>query len=115
LQVAENPDVQQNLDVQNLDVIRPFLDVVHRFLVNLLVVVADAELRHQLKMDYFQDVVGEELRYQLKMDCFQVEEQVLQALLLKQQLVLHHFLPRAQQLHAWPLLPYLQSTWLAQV
>jgi hypothetical protein len=33
------------------------------------------------------------------------------ALLLKelQQVVLHHFPPRAQQLHALQLLPYLQS------
>jgi hypothetical protein len=77
-------DVQQNLDVQNLDVIRPFLDEVHRFLVNQLDVVVDVELRHQLKMDCYLDVVVAELRHQKKMDYFQdvVPEQL--ALKLKQ-------------------------------
>ena len=70
-------DAQQNLDVVRPDVVRP--DEMH-----LLGVVVDAELRHQLKMDYFRDVVGEEQRHQLKMDYFQVEVQVQQALLLKQ-------------------------------
>ena len=62
-------DVQQNLDEQNLDVIPPFLVAVHPFLVNLQVVVADAELRHQLKMDYFLDEADVELRHLMKMDC----------------------------------------------
>jgi hypothetical protein len=99
-------DVQQNLGEQNLDVIPPFLVVVHRFLVNLQVVVVDAELRHQLKMDCFLDEADAELRHQLKMDCFLDEVQVRKVLQLVE---LHHFLQRAQQLHAWPLLPYLQS------
>jgi hypothetical protein len=66
-------DVLQNLDAQNLDAVLTCQDEVN--LVHCLQVVAvDAELRHQLKMDYYLDVVGAELRYQLnfqmKMDCY---------------------------------------------
>jgi hypothetical protein len=107
LLVAENLDVQQNLDEQNLDVIPPFLVVVHRFLVNLLDVV-DVELLHQLKMDCFLDEVDVELLHQLKMDCF-LDVVLAKLALMLQQVALHHFLPRAQQLHALQLLPYLQS------
>jgi len=115
MQDVAHQDVQQNLDEQNLDAIPPFLVVVLQFLVNLLVVVVVAELRHQLKMDYFLDVVDAEQRHQLKMDCFQVAVLVQPALLLKQQVELHHFLPHAEllhfwQLHAWLLLLYLQLT-----
>jgi hypothetical protein len=53
---------QQNLDVLNQDVVLTFLNAVHR--VHQLDVVVDAELRHQLKMDCYQDVVGVELRRQ---------------------------------------------------
>jgi hypothetical protein len=71
-------DALQNLDVPNLDALLSFLDEVHLFLVD---VVVGAELRHQLKMDCYQDVVGVELRHQLKMDCYQdVEQSVLRAL-----------------------------------
>jgi hypothetical protein len=110
-------DVQQNLDAQNLDVIPPFLVAAHRFLANQLVVVVDVELRHQLKMDCYLDVVGVELRHLLKMDCFLDEVLAQMALQMKwvQQVVLHRFQLRVRQLHAWPLLPYLQSPWLAQV
>ena len=85
LRVEENPhllvdeilvDVQQNLGVLNLDVVRSFLDVVHQ-----VVVEVDVELRHQLKMDYFLDAAGEELRHRLKMDCFL---DAVQALVLQQ-------------------------------
>jgi hypothetical protein len=116
LLVAENLDVQQNLDEQNLDVIPPFLVVVHRFLVNLLDVV-DVELLHQLKMDCFLDEVDVELLHQLKMDCFLdvVLAQMVLQMKWVQQVVLHRFQLRVRQLHAWPLLPYLQSPWLAQV
>jgi hypothetical protein len=102
-------DVQQNLDEQNLDVIPPFLVVVHRFLVNLLDVV-DVELRHQLKMDCFLDEVDVELLHQLKMDCFLdvVLAQMVLQMKWVQQVVLHRFQLRVRQLHAWPLLPYLQ-------
>ena len=71
----------QNLDEQNLDAHLPYLDVVHQFLV---VVVVGVELRHQLRMDYFQvlvdlDVVGVELHPLLRMDYFLgAELQVLQ-------------------------------------
>jgi hypothetical protein len=62
---VEMMDVQQNLDALNLDVVLTFPDVVnlvhHRL--NLLVVVVDVELRHQLKMDCFLDVVVVELRH----------------------------------------------------
>ena len=51
LQDVVHLDVLQNLDEQNLGAHLPYLDVVH-----LLVVVVDVELRHQLRMDYFQDV-----------------------------------------------------------
>ena len=63
---------QQNLDVLNQDVVLTFLNAVHlEHLVRQLDVVVDAELRHQLKMDCYQDVVGVELLRQLKMDCYQ--------------------------------------------
>jgi hypothetical protein len=60
--------VQQNLDALNLDVGLTFphvkiLDVVN-LVHHLLDVVVDAELRHQLKMDYFLDVVDAELHHQ---------------------------------------------------
>jgi hypothetical protein len=104
-QVAQLRDVQQNPDEQNPDVIPPFLDAVLRFLVILWDVVV---------------VVG--LRHQLKMDCCQVVELVLLALSSKelQTLVEHHFLLHAEllqfwRLHAWPLLPCLQSPSLAPV
>jgi hypothetical protein len=71
-------DALQNLDVPNLDALLSFLDEAHLFLVD---VVVGAELRHQLKMDCYQDVVGVELRHQLKMDCYQdVGQSVLRAL-----------------------------------
>jgi hypothetical protein len=76
-------DAQQNLGAQNLDVIPPFLDVVHRFLVNLQLVAEDVELRYQLKMDCFLDVVDVELLDQLKMDCFLDVVLAQMALLLK--------------------------------
>jgi hypothetical protein len=113
MQDAVRLDVQQNLDEQNLDVIPPFLDVVRQFLVNPQVVVADAELLNQLKMDCFLDVVDAELLHQLKMDCFLDVVLAKLALMLLQE-ASHHFLQRAEllqfwQLRAWPLLPYWQS------
>jgi hypothetical protein len=64
---VEKMDALQNLDEQNLDEVQPFQVVVHLLLDEL----ADAELRHWLKMDYFQDVVDAEQRFHLKMDYFQ--------------------------------------------
>jgi hypothetical protein len=57
-------DAQQNLVAVHLDVVH--LDVMH-----LLGVVVDAERRHQLKMDCYQDVVDVEVRHLMKMDCYQ--------------------------------------------
>jgi hypothetical protein len=108
MQDVVHQDVQQNLDEQNQDAIPPFLDEVHQFLVNQLVVVADVELRHQLKMDCYLDVVGAELRHQLKMDYYPDVVPAQLALKLKQE-ELRHFLQRDRQLRAWPLLLYLQS------
>ena len=108
MQDAAHLDVQQNLDAQNLDAIPPFLDVVHQFPVNQLVVAVVVELRHQLKMDCYLDVVDAELRRQKKMDCFLDEVLELLALKLKK-VVLHHFLPRDRRLHALQPLLYVQS------
>jgi hypothetical protein len=74
-------DAQQNLDVLNLDAVLTYPDVVN-LVHHRLDVVVDVELRHQLKMDYYQDVVDVEVRfllnYQMKMDCYlDVESQVL--------------------------------------
>jgi hypothetical protein len=99
MQDVARRDAQQNLDAQNLDVIPPFLDVVHQFLENQLVVAADVELRHQLKMDYFLDVVGAELRHQKKMDCCPDVVPAQLALKLQRE-ELRHFLPRGRQLRA---------------
>ena len=52
-------DEQQNRDEQNRDVDLTFRDV---HLVHLPDVEVDAELRHQLRMDYFRDVVDVELQ-----------------------------------------------------
>jgi hypothetical protein len=77
---AHFADVQQNLDEQNLDVHLTYLDADH-LLMNPLHVVVVAELRHQLRMDYFLDVVDAELRRQLRMDYFlDVVSKVLLAL-----------------------------------
>ena len=68
-------DALQNQGEQNQVVHLPYLDVAHLCLVD---VVVDAELRHLLKMDCYQDVVGVEVRHLLKMDCSQdVEPLVL--------------------------------------
>jgi hypothetical protein len=103
-------DALQNLDEQNLDVHLPYLDVV----LHLAGVVADEELRHQLRMDYFLDVVGEELQHQLRMDYFldevQLESKELQVLqhhsvrhLLLQ--LRHDFLQQAFQHRVMPSTP----------
>ena len=76
-------DALQNQGEQNQVVHLPYLDVAHLCLV---VVVVDAELRHLLKMDCYQDVVGVEVRHLLKMDCSQDVE--LLVLLVLEPLVL---------------------------
>jgi hypothetical protein len=86
---------QQIPDVLILDEVLTFQDVVLRYLVIPVMIVGaemDVELRHLLKMDYFQDVVGAEPRHQLnqlqKRDYFQDAVQGL------------HFLP---QVHFLPV------------
>jgi hypothetical protein len=69
-------DVQQNLDEEHLVVVH--LDAPHP-----LVAVVDAELRHLLRMDYFQDAVDVELLRLQRMDYFQDV-----ALLVRQELEL---------------------------
>jgi hypothetical protein len=97
--------VQQNLDEQSLDVIPPFLDVE---LLHLVDVAADAEPRHQLKMDCCQDVVDVELRHLHQMDCcLDVASEPLELEL--QVLEFQHFLPHALPPHALQPLLYLQS------
>jgi hypothetical protein len=98
-------DVQQNLDVQILDAIQPYLDVARHFPVHLRDVVVGVEPLHLLKRDYFLDVVGVEPLHQLKMDYFLDVEPVRKVLVL-QLLELHHFLLHVRQLHALPPLPY---------
>jgi hypothetical protein len=100
-QCAAHLDVQQNLDEQNLDAIRPFLDAVH---LDLQVVVVDAEPRHLLKMDCYLDVVGAGLHPLLKMDYF-LDEVLLDLELLLRHLQLRDRLPD-QLPHALQLLPY---------
>jgi hypothetical protein len=90
-------DVQQNLDEVRRDVVH--LDVQHP-----LVAVVDAELRHQLRTDYFLDEVDVELPRLPRMDCFldevQLVHQVLEQLVLLEQLV-------NQELLRWPQLQLL--------
>ena len=57
----------QNLDELNLDAGLTCQVVVHL----LLVVPVAADLRHQLRMDYFQGAVDVELRHLKRMDYFQ--------------------------------------------
>jgi hypothetical protein len=94
LDVQQNPDVV-HLDVEHLDVQRP------------LVAVVDVELRHLLRMDYYQDAVDVELPLLLRMDCYLDEEQLVHLVLveLKAQLVLQVLLVLVQMLQQ--LLPVL--------
>jgi hypothetical protein len=61
--------VLQNLDALNLDADLTCQVVVHQL--HQLVVQVAADLRHQLRMDYFQGAVDVELRYLKRMDYFQ--------------------------------------------
>ena len=61
--------VLQNLDELNLDEDLTCQVAVH--LLHQLVVQVGADLRRQLRMDYFQDVVDVELRHLKRMDYFQ--------------------------------------------
>jgi hypothetical protein len=73
-------DVQQNLDVA-------LLVVVHLDALRPLVAEVDAELRHQLRMDYFLDVVDVELPHPQRMDCYldAVRQELVELLVLLEQ------------------------------
>jgi hypothetical protein len=100
LQDVVHLDVQQNLVVVRRGV--EHLDVLHP-----LVAVVDAELRHQLKMDYFLVAVDEELLPLQRMDCYLDEAQVLHLELveLAQELQVHLALRCMQQLQLMLRLP----------
>jgi len=68
----------QNLDELNLDEDLTCQVAVH--LLHQLDVQVGADLRHQLRMDYFQGAVAVELRYLKRMDYFQDAALVLLAL-----------------------------------
>jgi hypothetical protein len=105
---AVNLDVLQNLGELNLDADLTYQVVAH--LSHQLVVQVDAELRHQLRMDYFPGAVGVELRHQLRMDCFLAAELVLLALELLQ----HQELPHRFQQQLVAQYCFQQSRALAQ-
>ena len=95
-------DVLQNLDVEHLD-------VEHLDEQLPLVAVVDAELRHLLRMDYYQDVVDVELPTLPRMDCYldvvHLELEVLQVL---QELPVHLESLCMQQLQLMlPALPHV--------
>ena len=101
-------DVQQNLDEQILDVIQPYLDVARHFQVHLRDVVVGVEPLHLLKMDCYLDVEDVEPLHLRQMDCY-LDVASVQQELVQQVLEIQHFPQRALPLHAWQLLPYLQS------
>jgi hypothetical protein len=105
---AVNLDVLQNLGELNLDADLTCQVVAH--LSHQLVVQVGAELRHQLRMDYFPGAVGVELRHQLRMDCFLAAELVLLALELLQ----HQELPHRFQQQLVAQYCFQQSRALAQ-
>jgi hypothetical protein len=66
-------DVVNLVGLQNLDELNLDEDLTCQVAVNQLhqlVVQADADLRHQLRMDYFLGAVDVELRHQLRRDYF---------------------------------------------
>jgi hypothetical protein len=87
---AVNLDVLQNLGELNLDADLTCQVVVH--LLHQLVVQVDAELRHQLRMDYFRGAVDVGLRYLKRMDyCPDVVLVSLALELLQHQELRHQF------------------------
>jgi len=65
-------DVVNLVGLQNRDELNLDEDLTCQVVVHLpLDVQVDAELRHQLRMDYFQGAVDVELRYLKRMDYFQ--------------------------------------------
>ena len=91
---------QQNQDALNLVAVLTYRDAVH-LVHHQLDVVVDAELRHLLRMDYFQDAVDVGPLLLLKMDCYLDEVQLVhrEPVELKVQLELLHLeLQQLQQL-----------------
>jgi hypothetical protein len=115
----------QNLDELNLDedltcqvavnqlhqlVEQADADLRHQLRMDYFLGAVDVELRHQLRMDYFPGAVGVELRHQLRMDCFLAAELVLLALELLQ----HQELPHRFQQQLVAQYCFQQSRALAQ-
>jgi hypothetical protein len=98
-------DVQQNLVVEHLVV--EHLDVQRP-----LVAVVDAELRHQLRMDYFLDEVGVELLPRQRMDCCQDVAQLALPVLVDLELVEPLVLQERQAHLVLQLLQQLQRSLL---
>jgi hypothetical protein len=121
LDVVQNLDVMDHLhrqdveyldELQNLDGVH--LDVVHLDELHPSGVVADAELRHLLRMDYFQGVVDVEQRLRKRMDYFQgAAHQQPVALQVQLELAVHLESPCMQQLQLMPLvLPHVMPSTL---
>jgi len=119
LDVVQNLDVldrRHRQDVVHLDV-QQNLDVVHQVVEHLdgqrpLVAVVDAELRHQLRMDYFLDEVGVELLPRQRMDCCQDVAQLALPVLVDLELVEPLVLQERQAHLALQLLQQLQRSLL---
>jgi hypothetical protein len=118
-------DVVQNLDApdrQHLQVVVHLdglqnLDEVLQVVVHLdeqlpLVAVVDVELRHLLRMDYYQDVVDVELPHLPRMDCYQDAVHLeLEVLLVLQELPVHLELLCMQLLQLMPpALPHVMPS-----
>jgi hypothetical protein len=115
-------DVVQNLDaldrqhrqgvvlldvLQNLDEV--LLVVVHLDALRPLVAEVDAELRHQLRMDYFLDEVDVELPHPQRMDCSldAVRQELVELLVLLEQRVHLELLCMQQPLMQQLALPHV--------
>ena len=100
LQDVVHLDVLQIRDELILVARRPFRDVAH-----LVAVQVGAELRRQLRMDYYRDVVGAELHHPLRMDCFRDAEQLVLQLV---ELALQEFQLQQPLLLPVQLFPHLE-------
>jgi hypothetical protein len=107
--VVESFRYQHQLDVVNLGELQNLVElnldedltcqvVAHQL--HQLVVPVDADLRHQLRMDYFQGAVDVELRHQLRMDYFQAVALGLLALAQQEFLIQKLLTPFREQLVA---------------
>jgi hypothetical protein len=100
LQDVAHLDVLQIRDELILVAHLPFRDVVH-----LVAVQVGAELRRQLRMDYYRDAVDAELRLQLKMGCCRDAEQLVLQLV---ELALQEFQLQQPLLLPVQLFPHLE-------